>query len=116
MTVSTFDPSTIVSLTDSAQKYFSEKIANKTDSFIRLSTKVSGCTGFAYVLDITDTPLESDTIVKFDHVNFAVASESMAMLSGIEIDLAREGINQVVKYNNPNVVAECGCGESFNVS
>jgi len=116
MTVSTFDPTEIVSLTDSAQQYFSKKVANNTDSFIRLSTKVSGCTGFAYVLDITDTPLESDTIVHFDNVNFAVASESMTMLSGIEIDLVREGINEVVKYNNPNVVAECGCGESFNVS
>ncbi|MEJ6077009.1 iron-sulfur cluster assembly accessory protein [Vibrio sp. 1-Bac 57] len=116
MTVSVFDPSAIVSLTDSAQKYFSEKVAKKPDHFIRLSTKVSGCTGFAYVLDITDSPLENDTIVNFDNINFAVASESMAMLSGIEIDLVKEGVNQVVKYNNPNVAAECGCGESFNVS
>lgn len=116
MTVSVYDPSAIVSLTDSAQKYFAEKLAKKPNDFIRLSTKVSGCTGFAYVLDITDSPLEDDTIVNFDNVNFAVASESMTMLSGIEIDLVSEGVNKVVKYNNPNVSAECGCGESFNVS
>jgi len=24
-------------------------------------------------------------------------------------------VNGVIKYNNPNVVDECGCGESFNV-
>jgi Fe-S cluster assembly protein SufA/iron-sulfur cluster assembly protein len=38
------------------------------------------------------------------------------MLKGTEIDLVREGVNEVVKFNNPNVVAECGCGESFSVS
>jgi len=24
-------------------------------------------------------------------------------------------VNGIIKYNNPNVVDECGCGESFNV-
>ena len=34
---------------------------------------------------------------------------------GTELDVAREGRNEGFKFNNPNVKAECGCGESFNV-
>ncbi|WP_409439565.1 HesB/IscA family protein [Psychromonas sp. GE-S-Ul-11] len=116
MTVSVFDPTANILLTEAAEKYFSAQMANKPDSVIRLSTKVSGCTGFAYVLEIEDQPAEDDIIIKFSDFDIAVAAKSMMMIAGTEIDLVTEGINQVVKYNNPNVVAECGCGESFNVS
>ena len=116
MTATTFDPASSVSLTASAQKYFASKLVKQPEKLIRLSTKASGCTGFAYVLDIVDGALEEDTVLSFDSVTLAVDSKSIAMLSGTEIDLVREGVNEVVKFNNPNVVAECGCGESFSVS
>jgi Fe-S cluster assembly protein SufA/iron-sulfur cluster assembly protein len=116
MTATTFDPASSVSLTASAQKYFASKLVKQPEKLIRLSTKASGCTGFAYVLDIVDGASEEDTVLSFDSVTLAVDSQSIAMLSGTEIDLVREGVNEVVKFNNPNVVAECGCGESFSVS
>ena len=27
----------------------------------------------------------------------------------------REGLNEGLQFNNPNVTGECGCGESFTV-
>ncbi|MBR7888253.1 iron-sulfur cluster assembly accessory protein [Marinomonas sp. A79] len=116
MTVATFDPVSSVSLTASAQKYFASKLVKQPGKLIRLSTKESGCTGFAYVLDIVDAALPEDTVLAFGEINLAVASQSVGMLQGTEIDLVREGVNEVVKFKNPNVVAECGCGESFSVS
>jgi Fe-S cluster assembly protein SufA/iron-sulfur cluster assembly protein len=116
MTVTTFDPVSSVSLTASAQKYFASKLTKQPGKLIRLSTKESGCTGFSYVLDIVDSALENDTVLEFGNVVLAVDSQSTAMLKGTEIDLVREGVNEVVKFKNPNVVAECGCGESFSVS
>ncbi|MEP0072949.1 MAG: iron-sulfur cluster assembly accessory protein [Marinomonas sp.] len=116
MTATTFDPVSSVSLTASAQKYFASKLVKQPGKLIRLSTKESGCTGFSYVLDIVSEPLGEDTVLSFDGVTLAVDSKSVGMLNGTEIDLVREGVNEVVKFNNPNVVAECGCGESFSVS
>ena len=46
----------------------------------------------------------------------SVDVDALKMLHGTEIDLVTEGINKVIKFNNPNVTAECGCGESFSVS
>lgn len=122
MSVTTFDPnSPAISMTETAQAYFSKKLAaqNKAgdEKIIRLSTKKSGCTGYAYVLDFVDGPEAGDDVVAVTTViDLAIDTEALQMLRGTEIDLVTEGINKVVKFNNPNVTAECGCGESFSVS
>jgi iron-sulfur cluster assembly protein len=33
----------------------------------------------------------------------------------MELDYVREGLNERFSFRNPNVSAECGCGESFSV-
>lgn len=117
MSTETFDPNQTVTMTDAARKFFASKLtAQNSGNLVRLSTKESGCTGYAYVLDIVEAALEGDAIIDFDGVKLAIDDESLTLLKGTEIDLVREGINQVVKFNNPNVVAECGCGESFSVN
>lgn len=114
--VGSFDPKQGISLTAVAQAYFSKKLAGKTNKLIRLSTKESGCTGFAYVLDLVDGRENSDDLYEFDAVKIAVAADTASLVAGTEIDIVQEGVNEVVKFNNPNVVAECGCGESFSVN
>ncbi len=111
MSVETFVPSTkLISLTDSAVKHFESKLKDKPGQLIRLSTKVSGCTGYA------DSAQADDEIVEISPVlNVAVAADATDLLRNTEIDYVTEGVNGVIKYNNPNVVDECGCGESFNV-
>ena len=60
--------------------------------------------------------LFDDEIVEITPVlNVAVAADATDLLRNTEIDYVTEGVNGVIKYNNPNVVDECGCGESFNV-
>lgn len=44
-----------------------------------------------------------------------VVVDVIDLLCNIEIDYVMEGVNGIIKYNNFNVVDECGCGESFNV-
>ena len=34
---------------------------------------------------------------------------------GSLLDFVREGLNEGLQFRNPNVSAECGCGESFTV-
>ncbi len=113
-----FDPSApVVTMTPAAIQHFEKKIAAQPDKVVRLSTETSGCTGYAYVLDFADAAEAEDTVLSpSPSITLAVASDAVQVLRGTEIDLVVEGINRVVKFNNPNVVAECGCGESFSVS
>lgn len=117
--VSTFDPNApLVRVSEAAEAHFAKKLAAQSDrQVIRLSVKTSGCTGYAYVLDYVDTPQADDQLLQIsERVQFAVATDAANFIRGTEIDLVLEGVNRVVKFNNPNVVAECGCGESFSVN
>jgi iron-sulfur cluster assembly protein len=48
-------------------------------------------------------------------VRVIVDPKSLPYLEGLELDFAKEGLNEGFKFNNPNVKDQCGCGESFNV-
>lgn len=117
MSVETFAPSSQpISLTESAIRHFESKLKDSPGSIIRLSTKASGCTGYSYVLDFAPGPDSEDmTIEVSNSLTLAVATDALALLRNTEIDYVKEGVNGLVKFNNPNVVNECGCGESFNV-
>lgn len=117
MSVETFTPQTqVVTMTETAQRYFAGKLSQHSDKIIRFSTKLSGCTGFAYVLDYADRPEDDDLVIEIsDQITLAVDTGSLEVLRHTEIDYVKEGINGIVKFNNPNVADECGCGESFSV-
>ena len=118
MTVGTFDPTLqAVTMTDAASKHFAKALEGNAGKMVRLSTRESGCTGYAYVLDLVDDSMANDVVLHpGEPITLAVAPDALEILRGTEIDYVAEGINSVVKFNNPNVVAECGCGESFSVS
>jgi iron-sulfur cluster assembly accessory protein len=118
MSVDTFDPnSELVSFTDAAISHFLSALKGKQGYFIRLSTKESGCSGYAYELNIAQSSEADDVVLYPDkHLPVAIAPDAIALIKGTQIDMVTEGINRVVKFNNPNVVAECGCGESFTVN
>lgn len=118
MSVESFVPSTtLISMTDNAVRYFQAQLKGSDNTLIRLSTKASGCTGYAYVLDSVEAPQPNDQLVELDGgITVAVAEDAVEIVRNTEIDYVKEGINGIVKFNNPNVVNECGCGESFSVS
>jgi iron-sulfur cluster assembly protein len=82
---------------------------------VRLGVKTSGCSGYAYVVDYAVAPTEQDLVLDFDGLPVVVDPLSQPLLSGTEIDLRVEGVNRALRFLNPNVVSECGCGESFAV-
>ena len=44
-----------------------------------------------------------------------VDKDSLALIDGTEVDFIKEGLNEAFRFRNPNVIGECGCGESFSV-
>ena len=82
---------------------------------LRLGVKTSGCSGMAYVLEFVDETQGDDEVFNIAGVNIIVDSKSLIYLDGTELDFVKEGLNEGFKFNNPNKIGECGCGESFTV-
>jgi iron-sulfur cluster assembly protein len=84
---------------------------------LRLGVKTTGCSGLAYVLESVDDLNSDDTVFEDKGVKIIIDGKSLVYLDGTELDFAKEGLNEVFQFNNPNANAndECGCGESFNV-
>lgn len=90
--------------------------ATPTAAGVRFGVKRTGCSGFAYVVDLAETMGESDHVVEVDGLPLIVDDKSLAMVDGTVIDFQRQGLNASFVFHNPNATGECGCGESFTVS
>ena len=82
---------------------------------LRVGIKTTGCSGFAYVVDITEEIAAGDRVFESHGVKVIVDGVSLSYLDGTTIDFSREGLNEGFSYDNPNVKSLCGCGESFGV-
>lgn len=123
MSVESFDPqvaasgSQAVTVTPAALAHFRRQLATQTGKSVRLSIKKSGCTGFMYVIDLVEQGAVDDAHYQLDEgVELYVARDALPIVTGTQIDLVKEGINRQIKFLNPNVKDECGCGESFSVN
>lgn len=83
---------------------------------LRFGVRKSGCSGFAYVVDITTQAGPDDAVFETDGVAVRVDADSLPQVDGTEIDFVSQGLNQQFVFRNPRVAAECGCGESFTTS
>ncbi len=82
---------------------------------VRFGVRKTGCSGYAYTVDIANRIDPADQVVERDGIKLVVDAKSVAMVEGTEIDFARNGLNTSFVFRNPNVTGECGCGESFTV-
>jgi iron-sulfur cluster assembly protein len=80
---------------------------------LRFGVKKTGCSGWGYLADLAREQRADDTVFEQDGVRILVDAESLTLVDGTEIDFLKQGLNEQFVFRNPNVTAECGCGESF---
>ncbi len=112
---------------------FTEKAANKVlsimseqdvsnDTVVRVGVKGGGCSGFSYLLDLTETRAEGDEQWDFD---FKIEGEPFTLmvicdpksylyLNGTTVDFKDEVMGRGFVFDNPNASSSCGCGSSFS--
>ncbi|MFB6280468.1 MAG: HesB/IscA family protein [Haloferacaceae archaeon] len=80
---------------------------------LRLFVQQGGCAGLSYGMRFDNEPEEDDAIVEHHGLRVFVDPASLDYIGGSTLDyeagLQAEGFH----VENPNVVSECGCGESF---
>jgi iron-sulfur cluster assembly protein len=106
-----------ISLTDKAAGKIKDLLAaneSSAEQALRVSVRGGGCSGFQYALAL-DQRKDDDHVFEHQGVSVVVDKVSMQLVFGSEVDYVDglQGAGFVV--NNPNVVAACGCGSSFQV-
>jgi len=81
---------------------------------LRLGVKGGGCSGFSYVLDLTETQKDTDEVFEQHGITIICDPKSLLYLSGTTVDFKDELMGRGFVFNNPNATATCGCGSSFS--
>ena len=106
-----------ITLSDKAVEKIGDLLGSQADSggqALRVAVRGGGCSGFQYALAF-DQAKEDDHVFEVDGVAVVVDKVSMQFVFGSEVDYV-EGLQGAgFQVNNPNVVAACGCGSSFQV-
>jgi len=106
-----------IALTPAAADRIKHQLAQRGHGLgLRVGVKQSGCSGYAYTMDYADDTRDGELRFDAHGASVFVAPDHLPMLSGLTLDWQKQGLNQSFKFLNPNVTAQCGCGESFAVS
>ncbi len=105
----------MITITESAARHFEAMIARSQGRSLKLSVRKTGCSGYAYALELFDLPDVALVSFESNGVTIYVPEKDLVALTGLELDYKKNGFYENVVFNNPNVRSECGCGESFRI-
>ena len=81
---------------------------------LRVGVKGGGCSGFSYILDLTEQESESDELFEGQGIKVVCDPKSYLYLNGTTIDFKDEVMGRGFVFTNPNATSSCGCGSSFS--
>ncbi|MCC6703997.1 MAG: iron-sulfur cluster insertion protein ErpA [Thermomicrobiales bacterium] len=83
------------------------------DHALRVFVAPGGCSGLQYGMTIEESADEGDEIIEAGGVRLMVDTFSAMYLGGAEVDYVNSLMGGGFTVRNPNAVAGCACGHSF---
>ena len=105
-------------VTKAAQDQIFKLCLEKQGKGLYIDITQTGCSGYAYKLDIISALPDTQDIIIYpqdNHLFVAIHKKNIFYIEGSILDYVREGLNKKFKFINPNEEASCGCGESFTI-
>lgn len=97
------------------KKIIAEQGLSETETRLRVGVKGGGCSGFSYMLDLTEEAKgDNDKELESNGVKMLIDEKSNLYLDGTEIDFKDEVMGRGFVFKNPNATSTCGCGSSFS--
>jgi iron-sulfur cluster assembly accessory protein len=105
----------MIQLTDQAVQAVKNFIGEegRTGAGLRISVVGGGCSGFQYDLSLVDQGSDNDEKYEFQNLPVYVDKTSLLYLKGTVVDYVSDIRGSGFVFQNPNAVASCGCGHSF---
>ena len=106
-----------LSVTEAAAVKIKQLMAEDEDvSVLRVAIQGGGCSGFQYGLGFDRGAVEGDLEFEQHGVTVVVDPFSAPYLQGARVDYVDSIQQSGFAIDNPNAVASCGCGHSFQVA
>ena len=102
-----------ISMTPAAEAQIARLMTTGGSKGLRIGVRKGGCAGMEYTMDYVDEIHPHDEVVEQNGARVMIAPMAQMFLFGTEIDYATDLLESGFKFNNPNVVDACGCGESI---
>jgi iron-sulfur cluster assembly protein len=81
---------------------------------LRVFVAPGGCSGLQYGMTVEESAEDGDEIVETDGVRLLIDNFSAMYLKGAEVDYVNSLMGGGFTVRNPNAVASCACGHSFD--
>ena len=107
-----------LTLTSSALDQLRQLIGKQGDPDLALRVFVSpgGCSGFQYGMALDNVTQSDDQVIEQNGLKLVVDEFSFGYLRGAEIDYVDSLMGAGFTVVNPNAVASCSCGHSFDTA
>ncbi|MFC0523885.1 HesB/IscA family protein [Pontibacillus salicampi] len=84
---------------------------------LRFGVKGGGCTGLSYVMGFdSEVNEELDKTFDINGIPVVMNNQDLAIVEGTTIDFKQNMMGGGFTIDNPNAIANCGCGSSFKTA
>lgn len=106
----------MITITDEAVDQLHDFLADQgtPDFGLRVFVAPGGCSGLQYGMSVEEEVEDGDTVIDAKGVRLMVDEFSAMYLEGAEIDFINSLMGGGFTVRNPNAVASCACGHSFD--
>ena len=94
-----------------------ERLKSKRSQFellFRLSVKQGGCSGLSYDLSFAQTQEAEDIMYESQGIKIVVDARSLQYIEGLKLDYSEDLMGGGFRFQNPQAVSSCSCGNSFS--
>ncbi|MBP3949890.1 HesB/IscA family protein [Bacillus suaedae] len=108
----------MITLTESAVSHIKSMMEAEGEEglMLRVGVKGGGCSGLSYGMGFDNERNEDDTKLDIDGLEILIDEESAPIVKGVVIDYKQNMMGGGFTIDNPNAIANCGCGSSFRTA
>lgn len=108
----------VVIITEAAAFRIKEMMEHNEEqgAFLRVGVNGGGCSGLTYGMSFTTEKNDDDILDNQHGLEIVVAGEDAPILAGTNIDYKQSLMGGGFTIDNPNAIANCGCGTSFKAA
>lgn len=90
--------------------------SNQPNALFRLAVKQGGCFGWFYDMSFDETVKLGDRLFDLNGIQVVIDAESLDYINDLALDYSEDLMGGGFRFDNPQAIAICGCGNSFSIS